>query len=177
MKFSTKQLPSGKWGIYSDSGLLATVDNQSICETIMANLSSGRRDVPINDTNELYQLPRLRRELKQAPRLKTALPAEPTVEVTLVEKVDAKGLAAVMAESGLGVAVQGHSKALGRSGKGVKGKGPEGKGPKGKGLKGKGPEGKGVKGKGLKGKGPEGTRVSAKRSHQSSKWAKASSVS
>lgn len=62
MKFSTQQLPSGKWGIYSGECLLATVDCQSTCETILANFVSGRRDAPDNDVNELYQAHQLRHE-------------------------------------------------------------------------------------------------------------------
>lgn len=60
MNFSTQQLPSGKWGIYSDSRLLATVSCQKTCQTIFSNLLTGRRDAPCNDANALYQLPGLR---------------------------------------------------------------------------------------------------------------------
>lgn len=54
--FTSKQLASGKWGIYSDSRLLATVASQDTCETVMANLSSGRKDAPANDVDALYQV-------------------------------------------------------------------------------------------------------------------------
>lgn len=64
MTFLTRQLPSGKWGIYSGDSLLATVGCQSTCETILANLVSGRRDAPIDDVNELYRAPQLRRRGK-----------------------------------------------------------------------------------------------------------------
>ena len=77
MKFSTQQLPSGKWGIYSGECLLATVDCQSTCETILANFVSGRRDAPDNDVNELYQAHQLRHE--KAAAEKAAL-EEKTVE-------------------------------------------------------------------------------------------------
>ena len=60
MKLFSRQLPSGKWGIYSGDRLLATIGCQATCETIMANLSSGRRDAPVADTNALYQAPKLR---------------------------------------------------------------------------------------------------------------------
>lgn len=66
MKLSSQQLPSGKWGIYSDTGLLATVESQVICETIMANLVSGRRDAPCDDVNALYQVPELRKKTEQS---------------------------------------------------------------------------------------------------------------
>ncbi|MEL6157637.1 MAG: hypothetical protein AAFR18_00265 [Cyanobacteria bacterium J06627_32] len=59
MKFSSQQLPSGKWGIYSGPTLLATISCQATCDTIMANLLSGRRDAPPNDTTSLYQAPNL----------------------------------------------------------------------------------------------------------------------
>lgn len=66
MKLSSQKLPSGKWGIYSNTGLLATVDSQAICETIMANLVSGRRDAPFEDVNALYQVPELRKTTRQS---------------------------------------------------------------------------------------------------------------
>ncbi|MEM9089764.1 MAG: hypothetical protein AAGC93_13575 [Cyanobacteria bacterium P01_F01_bin.53] len=69
MKFSTQQLPSGKWGIYSGECLLATVDCQSTCETILANFVSGRRDAPDNDVNELYQAHQLRHEKAAAEKV------------------------------------------------------------------------------------------------------------
>jgi hypothetical protein len=58
--FTSQQLASGKWGIYSDSRLLATVNSHEICETVILNLSSGRKDVPANDVDALYQVPLLR---------------------------------------------------------------------------------------------------------------------
>lgn len=66
MKLSSQQLPSGKWGIYSDTELLATVNSQAICETIMANLATGRRDAPFDDVNALYQVPELRNKTAQS---------------------------------------------------------------------------------------------------------------
>ncbi len=57
MTFSTQQISARKWGIYSGSRLLATVGSWQTCETILANLSSGRRDTPSPDTDRLYQVP------------------------------------------------------------------------------------------------------------------------
>ncbi|PZO55435.1 MAG: hypothetical protein DCF15_10470 [Phormidesmis priestleyi] len=62
MNFSTQQLPSGKWGIYSDSRLLATVSCKETCLAILSNLSTGRRDAPINDIHALYKVPVLRHQ-------------------------------------------------------------------------------------------------------------------
>lgn len=56
MAFSKRQLPSQKWGIYSDSRLLATVSSQAVCDTILMNLSSGRKDVPTQGEGALYQV-------------------------------------------------------------------------------------------------------------------------
>lgn len=60
MKFSTQQLSSGKWGIYSDARLLATVTNQETCEIILSNLSNGQKEVPAGDSSALYQRPERR---------------------------------------------------------------------------------------------------------------------
>lgn len=57
MTFSTRQVSPDKWGIYSGSRLLATTESEVICETILANLSSGRRDSPAGDVDALYQVP------------------------------------------------------------------------------------------------------------------------
>lgn len=68
MTFISKQLSSGKWGIYNDSDLLATVSSRAICETVIANLTSGRRDLPKEDANALYQISaQIRSPLKQIP--------------------------------------------------------------------------------------------------------------
>lgn len=56
MNFSAEQISPEKWGIYSDSKLLATVSSEVICKTVIANLSNGRRDLPAQDTNALYQI-------------------------------------------------------------------------------------------------------------------------
>ncbi|MEL6816658.1 MAG: hypothetical protein AAFP03_17905, partial [Cyanobacteria bacterium J06598_3] len=73
MKLSSRQLPCGKWGIYSDTGLLATVNSQAICETIMANSATGRRDAPFDDANALYQVPELsNKSARQGAQLATS---------------------------------------------------------------------------------------------------------
>ncbi|MEM6449472.1 MAG: hypothetical protein AAF703_04060 [Cyanobacteria bacterium P01_D01_bin.105] len=56
MNFSSEQIAPGKWGIYSASKLLATVSSQTICDTVMANLASGRKDLPVQDVNALYRV-------------------------------------------------------------------------------------------------------------------------
>ena len=61
MRFFTQQVSPGKWGSYSEAGLLATVSCQSTCDTIIANLKSGRRDVPKGALNSLYQVPKLQK--------------------------------------------------------------------------------------------------------------------
>jgi len=59
MAFFSRQISSNKWGIYSDLGLLATVSCKNVCETVMANLENGRRDVPTNsELKSLYQVPK-----------------------------------------------------------------------------------------------------------------------
>lgn len=64
MKFYSEQLASGKWGIYSsDKRLLATVVSEAMCELVLANLATGRRDVPDDDANQLYKAHKLRREV------------------------------------------------------------------------------------------------------------------
>jgi hypothetical protein len=55
MNFSLQQISSDKWGIYSDARLLATVGCKETCETILANLASGRKDAPSNSLSNLYQ--------------------------------------------------------------------------------------------------------------------------
>ncbi|MFK8181856.1 MAG: hypothetical protein AB8B99_00680 [Phormidesmis sp.] len=56
MNFSSEQIAPGKWGIYSGSTLLATVSSEAICKTVMANLANGRKDLPLQDANALYQI-------------------------------------------------------------------------------------------------------------------------
>jgi hypothetical protein len=67
--FTAQQLASGKWGIYSGARLLATVGSQEICQTVMLNLSSGRKDVPANDVDALYQVPLLKNSSDSRTRL------------------------------------------------------------------------------------------------------------
>lgn len=55
MSFTYKQVSEGRWGIYSGSKLLATVSDRATCETILANFSSGRRDVPTQSPQKTYQ--------------------------------------------------------------------------------------------------------------------------
>lgn len=72
MAFYAEQLPSGRWGIYSEQSedketrLMATVACQTTCATIMANLKSGRRDAPTSDLSQLYQVPELPGRLRAA---------------------------------------------------------------------------------------------------------------
>lgn len=61
MSFFSQQISPNKWGIYSETGLLATVSCQATCNTIIANLKSGRRDVPAGELNSLYQVPKLQK--------------------------------------------------------------------------------------------------------------------
>lgn len=83
MIFSSKQLPCGKWGIYSDSRLLATVASQNVCQTIFANLASGRRDSPVDDVNALYQAPSLHRSALGSVAIQADQPAgKPTGKLT-----------------------------------------------------------------------------------------------
>jgi len=63
MGFSSRQISSEKWGIYSETTLLATVSCQATCNTILANLKSGRRDAPTGDLNSLYQAPKLKKRV------------------------------------------------------------------------------------------------------------------
>ena len=56
MNFSAEQISPRKWGIYSNSKLLATVSSEAICKTVMANIASGRRDLPSSDVNAIYQI-------------------------------------------------------------------------------------------------------------------------
>jgi len=62
MKFSSNQLPDGRWGIYNGVTLLATVACPEICKTVLENLASGRHDAPTTDVNELYKAPELSRK-------------------------------------------------------------------------------------------------------------------
>lgn len=62
MRFFSKQVSPDKWGIYSEDGLLATVCCQKTCDTIIANLKTGRRDVPKSELNELYRVPKLQKQ-------------------------------------------------------------------------------------------------------------------
>ena len=55
MSFTYKQVSESRWGIYNGSKLLATVSDRATCETILANFSSGRRDVPAHAPEKLYQ--------------------------------------------------------------------------------------------------------------------------
>lgn len=55
MSFTYKQVSEGRWGIFSGSKLLATVSDRATCETILANFSSGRRDVPAHTPDKIYQ--------------------------------------------------------------------------------------------------------------------------
>ena len=68
MDYFSKQLPSGKWGIYHSNTLLATISCQTICKTILANLASGRKDAPTNDVNALYQMPLLQSKQQATPK-------------------------------------------------------------------------------------------------------------
>lgn len=63
MQFKSRQLSSGKWGIYSEGRLLATVVSKAMCETVLANLATGRRDMPKKDSTRLYKAHKLRREI------------------------------------------------------------------------------------------------------------------
>ncbi|MEL6470095.1 MAG: hypothetical protein AAFQ74_10235 [Cyanobacteria bacterium J06623_4] len=76
MKFTSQQLPSGKWGIFSGPTLLATISSQATCETIMANLLNGRRDAPPNDATSLYQAPNLNNASFKQPSLTGIAKAE-----------------------------------------------------------------------------------------------------
>ncbi|MEO0771159.1 MAG: hypothetical protein AAFY72_17340 [Cyanobacteria bacterium J06649_4] len=72
MEYSSQQLPSGKWGIYHHdeqhtTTLLATISCEAICQTILANLANGRKDAPVDDINELYQVPILRSKTQKTP--------------------------------------------------------------------------------------------------------------
>ncbi|MEL6605136.1 MAG: hypothetical protein AAFP20_18130 [Cyanobacteria bacterium J06614_10] len=71
MKFTSQQLPSGKWGIFSGPTLLATISSQATCETIMANLLNGRRDAPQSDKTTLYQAPTLKNATRKQSSLKS----------------------------------------------------------------------------------------------------------
>ena len=62
MRFSSQQISPEKWGIYGEAGLLATVSCQAACDTIIANLKNGRRDVPTGEINSLYQVPKLQKK-------------------------------------------------------------------------------------------------------------------
>ncbi|MEM6599704.1 MAG: hypothetical protein AAF635_16330 [Cyanobacteria bacterium P01_C01_bin.69] len=61
-----QQLKPDKWGIYNNDQLLATVACKVTCEAIIANMASGRRDAPVSELSELYQVPVLRNQ-KPAP--------------------------------------------------------------------------------------------------------------
>ncbi|MEO1387415.1 MAG: hypothetical protein AAFV85_08585 [Cyanobacteria bacterium J06634_6] len=86
MAIYAQQLPSGKWGLYSkvedQPKLIATVACKTTCATIMANLKSGRRDIPDSDTHQLYQLPQLKHNSRMSQPgniLKSTLPAKNTL--------------------------------------------------------------------------------------------------
>lgn len=46
MSFVCKQVSADRWGIYSGTRLLATVNDQETCKAIMDNFESGRTKVP-----------------------------------------------------------------------------------------------------------------------------------
>ncbi|MEL6554723.1 MAG: hypothetical protein AAFQ63_14840 [Cyanobacteria bacterium J06621_11] len=69
MAFFSQQISSEKWGIYSDTGLIATVSCEKTCEIIMANLASGRRDAPNTDLSSLYKAPKLKSQRSHSPSL------------------------------------------------------------------------------------------------------------
>jgi len=67
MSFFSQQISPEKWGIYNETGLLATVSCQATCSTILANLKSGRRDVPTTELNSLYRVPKLKKRSATTP--------------------------------------------------------------------------------------------------------------
>ncbi|MGC1308351.1 MAG: hypothetical protein WA885_14090 [Phormidesmis sp.] len=95
MKFYAKQLPTDRWGIYCGSRLLATVACQLTCETILSNLSNGRRDVSRGEYNTLYNLPDEHDERAQK-RAVTVLTAPQTserlIELQLAEALSSQTL-------------------------------------------------------------------------------------
>ena len=46
MSFHCKQVSADRWGIYSDTRLLATVSDRATCEAIMSNFEKGMTKVP-----------------------------------------------------------------------------------------------------------------------------------
>ena len=71
MRFFSQQISPDKWGIYSEDGLLATVSCQKTCDTIIANLKTGRRDIPKSELNELYRVPKLQKQPQISPATKS----------------------------------------------------------------------------------------------------------
>ncbi|MEL7140951.1 MAG: hypothetical protein AAFY33_00290 [Cyanobacteria bacterium J06643_4] len=72
-----QQLKPDKWGIYNDDQLLATVSCEVTCEAIIANMASGRRDAPVSEISDLYQVPILRNQ-KQAPSVAQPSSSDPS---------------------------------------------------------------------------------------------------
>ena len=51
MSFLCKQISDNRWGIYSDTRLLATVSDRATCEAIMANFQNARKETPADWEN------------------------------------------------------------------------------------------------------------------------------
>lgn len=74
-----QQLKPDKWGIYNDDQLLATVSCEITCKAIIANMASGRRDAPISEISDLYQVPVLRNQ-KPAPSVAQTNSSDPSAD-------------------------------------------------------------------------------------------------